>query len=153
MFQIEVLHSRLKRSNDTPSRNKKSGDEDAYKQKYEDFVRAVEEREEEYSKKLTEMEEKCMEKEAEVNECRQLLAKSKKLEDDHKKACAALRNFIKRSTEEKKERENLRAALKLKEEELQMLRLQMGKDLNLQKSQEILSGDNKVSSTFVLGCD
>lgn len=117
-------------------------DEDTFKQKYEELVRVVEEQQSQNSRRIKELEEKLGEKDGEVEEYRDLLEKHKKLEDDHRKACTALKNFIKRSSDEKKEREVLNHMVSNHEEIIADLKAQL--DRYRKNSISWISQDDKV---------
>ena len=57
----------------------------------------------------------------------QLASKYKKLEEDHRKACAALKTFMKRTGEEEKEREVLKKKLRNQEETVTVLKSHLEK--------------------------
>ena len=141
-----MLQSRLRRTPEVSSpRNKsRSSDDESYKQKYEAFLRIAEEREDQHAKQIKELEDRLLSKNAENVEYQQLFVKYRKLEDDHRKACSALKNFMKRSGEEKKERETLNAVLKSQEEVITELKSQISRYSNNNPERDVQ--DDKVSS-------
>lgn len=100
-------------------------EEDGYRQKYENISRSMEEHDELHMKKLKELEEKLSEKNTNGTFHQELLMKHKKLENEHKKACAALKNFMQRSVEEKKERCELAELLEKQQGTIEELKQQL----------------------------
>ena len=142
-----MLQSRLRRTPDmlSPRSKGRSSDDESFKQKYEDFLRVAEEREDQHAKQIKELEERLFAQNAENVEYQQLFVKYRKLEDDHKKACSALKNFMKRSSEEKKERETLNAVLRSQEEVINELKTQLSRFSSSSSADRVLQ-DDKVSS-------
>ncbi|KAK6616919.1 hypothetical protein RUM43_014889 [Polyplax serrata] len=143
--EFDILQSRLRRTTEalSPRGKGRAVDEDTFKQKYEELVRVVEEQQSQNSRRIKELEEKLGEKDGEVEEYRDLLEKHKKLEDDHRKACTALKNFIKRSSDEKKEREVLNHMVSNHEEIIADLKAQL--DRYRKNSISWISQDDKLS--------
>lgn len=144
---MDILQSRLRRTADalSPRGKGRSVEEETFKHKYEELLRTVEEQESQRYKHIKELEEKLLEKNAEAEDYRELFEKHKKLEDDHRKACTALKNFIKRSSDEKKEREVLNHILNNHEEVIADLKAQLDRYRN--NSLPRIPQDDKVSSS------
>lgn len=79
----------------------------------------------EYGERMKSLEEKIQQNNLELEEYQEVLEKQKKLEDDHRKACVALKNFMKRSSDEKKEREALNQMLNSREETIAELKAEL----------------------------
>lgn len=124
---MEILQSRLRRTTEalSPRSKMRQSDDEQLKQKYEELQKTMEEKEMEYGERMKSLEEKIQQNNLELEEYQEVLEKQKKLEDDHRKACVALKNFMKRSSDEKKEREALNQMLNSREETIAELKAEL----------------------------
>ncbi|EEB13596.1 conserved hypothetical protein [Pediculus humanus corporis] len=125
--ELEILQSRLRRTTEalSPRSKMRQSDDEQLKQKYEELQKTMEEKEMEYGERMKSLEEKIQQNNLELEEYQEVLEKQKKLEDDHRKACVALKNFMKRSSDEKKEREALNQMLNSREEMIAELKAEL----------------------------
>lgn len=96
------------------------------------------------------MQRQISEKSNSVNDVRGLTWKYQKLEEDHRKACAALKTFMKRTTEDEKEREALNKHLKSQEETIASLKSQLERFTNTSVTSPQIPNDEKVPCIYFI---
>lgn len=95
--------------------------------------------------RVKDLECQLLEKGYSADDVKELASKYEKLEEDHRKACAALKTFMKRTNEEEKDREALNKHLKNQEETIGSLKSQLERYTNTSVTSPQIPNDEKVS--------
>lgn len=128
--ELDTLQSRLRRNASLTSLASFSSEEENYRTKLEELQKSLEEKEEMHKERIRELERQISEKFPSGSSVKQLGLRYKKLEEDHRKACAALKTFVKRTADEQRQRETLNKRLKNQKEEVTILKSHLEKISN-----------------------